>query len=173
MKTKSLILFALILVIFVPSALPQYEIKRNVFSNAGTNSTNSNFKLKGTLGEQFTQDMQSASTIIQPGFWYSAMKITDVDNEEGLPKEFALYQNYPNPFNPSTTIKYELPKEASVILKVYNILGQDVETLVNSVQLAGRYEIVWNASGLASGFYICRIETGSGFVSVKKLVLLK
>jgi hypothetical protein len=168
MKTKSLILFALILVILVPSVLAQYEIKRSIFSSAGINSANSNFKLKGTLGEQFTQEMQSASNVIQPGFWYSVKIITDVDDDEGLPKEFALYQNYPNPFNPSTTIRYELPKEAMVTLKVYNILGEEVETLVNSLQLSGRYEIVWNASRYASGFYICRIETSSGFVSVKK-----
>jgi hypothetical protein len=173
MKIKSLILFVLILVIFVPSALPQYEIKRSVFSSAGINSTNSDFKLKGTLGEQFTQTTQSASNVIQPGFWYSVKIITDVDDEVGLPKEFALYQNYPNPFNPSTTIRYELPIEASVTLKVYNVLGQEVEILVNSLQQAGKYEIVWNASGYASGFYICRIETRTGFVSIKKLVLLK
>jgi hypothetical protein len=172
MKIKNLILFSLILIIFTSFAQAQYEIKKSVLSNAGTNSITSNYKLKGTLGEQFTQEMQSASNIIQPGFWYSVMKITDVVDEAELPEVFELYQNYPNPFNPTTTIKYDLPKEASVTLRVYNILGQEVETLVNSVRPAGKYEIQWNAFGLASGFYIYRIEA-SNFVAVKKLVLLK
>ncbi|MDO8549646.1 MAG: T9SS type A sorting domain-containing protein [Ignavibacteria bacterium] len=98
--------------------------------------------------------------------------ITGVGNEEELPKSYSLHQNYPNPFNPATTIKYELPKEVYVVLTVYNILGQEVETLVNSVQQAGRYEIYWDASDLASGFYIYRIEAGD-FVEAKKLILMK
>jgi len=173
MYIKNFIFFNLVILICAPLVVSQYKIEKYILSSAGTNSINSNFRLKGTLGVPFTQEMQSASTVVKPGFWNSVIIITDVDEEVELPKEFALYQNYPNPFNPATTIKYELPKEVPVILKVYNILGQEVETLVNSIQQAGRYEIVWNASGLASGFYLYMIETGTGFVSVKKLILLK
>jgi hypothetical protein len=91
------------------------------------------------------------------------------------PKEFALYQNYPNPFNPTTTIRYSIPEGASgglVILKVYNILGQEVETLVNESQKAGIYEVGFNAGKYASGMYIYRITAGN-FKSVKKMMLVK
>ncbi len=88
------------------------------------------------------------------------------------PKEFKLEQNFPNPFNPTTTIQYQLPQDAKVTLKVYDILGSEVATLINAEQEAGYYEVNWNASNLASGVYIYRLQTGS-FVSVKKMMLLR
>lgn len=98
--------------------------------------------------------------------------ITDVANESKLPTEFALYNNYPNPFNPTTKIKYDLPKESEVILKVYDILGREVATLVDMKQAAGYYEVSFNAANLATGVYIYRISTG-GFVQSKKMLLVK
>jgi hypothetical protein len=89
-----------------------------------------------------------------------------------LPKEYALIQNYPNPFNPTTTIRYDLPKETTVKLKVYNILGVEVTTLVNKVMPAGHQSVAFNAVKLASGMYIYRIEAGN-FVQVKKMLLIK
>jgi len=89
-----------------------------------------------------------------------------------IPKKFELYQNYPNPFNPVTKIKYSLPKEVPVELKVYSILGREAATLVSSTQQPGVYEIDWNAAGFASGFYFYKIKAGD-FISVKKLILLK
>ena len=86
--------------------------------------------------------------------------------------KYALYQNYPNPFNPSTTIDYYLPKEGKVVLKVYNILSQEVATLVNENQAAGRYSISFDASKLPGGVYLYKIQTGS-FSHVKKMVLIK
>lgn len=88
------------------------------------------------------------------------------------PKEFKLEQNFPNPFNPVTTIQYQLPQDARVILKVYDILGSEVTTLVNEEQAAGYKEIKFNASNLASGMYIYRIQADK-FVSVKKMMVLK
>jgi hypothetical protein len=89
-----------------------------------------------------------------------------------LPARFAVFQNYPNPFNPSTKIRYELPKQAKVSLKVYNLLGQEVMSLVNTEQSAGRYEVELNAQGLASGMYLYRIQAGD-FVQTRKLLLLR
>ena len=89
-----------------------------------------------------------------------------------LPKEYALIQNYPNPFNPTTTIRYDLPKETTVKLKVYNILGVEVTTLVNKVMPAGHQSVAFNAAKLASGMYIYKIEAGN-FVQVKKMLLIK
>ncbi|NOX18013.1 MAG: choice-of-anchor A family protein [Chlorobi bacterium] len=92
--------------------------------------------------------------------------------ENGLPTEYKLYQNYPNPFNPSATIAYDLPKDGFVELKVYNILGNEVATLVNENKSAGSYKINFNASELASGIYIYNIRA-NGFVASKKMILLK
>jgi len=96
------------------------------------------------------------------------------------PKEFRLEQNYPNPFNPTTTIQYQIPaspksspkERTSVTLRIYDILGSEVATLINDEQEAGYYEVNWDASNLASGVYIYRLQTGS-FVSVKKMMLLR
>ncbi|MGD8779699.1 MAG: T9SS type A sorting domain-containing protein [Ignavibacteria bacterium] len=95
----------------------------------------------------------------------------------GLPKEFTLNQNYPNPFNPETTISYQLPEESKVTIKIFDILGREVQTLVSEQQEAGIYKHKWNASKFASGVYICRLiaETNSGEQKIfrKKMLLLR
>ena len=96
----------------------------------------------------------------------------EVEVDVTAPLEFALEQNYPNPFNPSTTIKYSVAQDGLVKLAVYNLLGEEVTTLVNATQKAGRYEVVFDASKLASGVYVYRIETPN-FISAKKLMLMK
>jgi len=100
--------------------------------------------------------------------------ITNVSRDEivGIPSTFALHQNYPNPFNPSTTISYDLPVRARVKLVIYNLLGQEVATLVNGEQEPGRYNVKFDASGLPSGIYFYRLEAGK-FVDVKKMILVK
>jgi hypothetical protein len=97
--------------------------------------------------------------------------VTSVEGEE-LPAGYALEQNYPNPFNPATTIKYSIPKESQVSLKIYDVLGREVMTLMDAKQNAGKYDITFNASKLASGVYIYRIIAGD-FVQTKKMMLLK
>ncbi|MGD8777654.1 MAG: T9SS type A sorting domain-containing protein [Ignavibacteria bacterium] len=86
--------------------------------------------------------------------------------------EYNLDQNYPNPFNPTTTINYQIPETGNVTLKVYDVLGREVKTLVNETQKAGIYEVGFNASNLASGIYIYRLQAGE-FTSIKKLMLMK
>lgn len=100
--------------------------------------------------------------------------ITSVDNGKGeyLPYEYSLSQNYPNPFNPTTNIKYSLAEKTFVSLDVYNILGQKVMSLVNKEQVAGEYEVKFDASKLVSGVYIYQITAGN-FVSSNKMILLK
>ncbi|MBU0475019.1 MAG: T9SS type A sorting domain-containing protein [Bacteroidetes bacterium] len=99
-----------------------------------------------------------------------------VSNPENLPKEFSLAQNYPNPFNPSTKIAYSIPEnligEQNVKLSIFNILGQEIEVLVNAVQSAGNYEVEFNASHLSSGTYLYQLKSGS-FVMTSKMLLLK
>jgi hypothetical protein len=88
------------------------------------------------------------------------------------PGEFAVYQNYPNPFNPSTTIKYELRKSSMVRLSVHDMLGREVSILVNERREAGVYEVKYDASALASGVYLYRLQAGD-FVGSRKLLVLK
>ena len=94
--------------------------------------------------------------------------------EYTAPKQFALYQNYPNPFNPVTTIRYSIPGTGTVpvSLKVYDILGREVATLVSIEQKPGNYEIQFGGYNIASGVYIYRLAAGN-FVSIKKMILMK
>ncbi|HLP17916.1 MAG TPA: T9SS type A sorting domain-containing protein [Bacteroidota bacterium] len=94
------------------------------------------------------------------------------DAGQSVPAEFSLDQNYPNPFNPSTTISFALPKDEMVTLKIYDMMGHEVATLVNDYQSAGQYSISYDASKLSSGTYIYRIQAGK-FSSVKKMQILK
>lgn len=98
--------------------------------------------------------------------------LVSVRSAPDFPTCYSLSQNYPNPFNPTTTIQYSLPSQSFVSLKVFDVLGSEVATLVNEVQTAGYQSVVFNASGLSSGIYLYRIETGS-FFETKKLVLLR
>jgi hypothetical protein len=92
--------------------------------------------------------------------------------EVAQPNEYSLSQNYPNPFNPSTTIDYSLLKDGLVTLKVYDVLGKEVVTLINEVQLAGQQKITFDASALSSGVYYYQLVSGD-FTSTKKLILMK
>jgi len=98
---------------------------------------------------------------------------TDIEElNTGIPTKYSLDQNYPNPFNPVTKIKFSIPAEENVSLKVFNVLGQEVAILVNKQMKAGSYSFDWNASNLSSGVYFYRIEAGS-FNLTKKMLLLK
>jgi hypothetical protein len=90
----------------------------------------------------------------------------------GISVAFALSQNYPNPFNPTTNVEFNLPATTSVQLRVYNMLGQEVATLVNGTVVAGHHAVSFDGSHLASGIYVYRLVVGS-YVSTMKMVLLK
>jgi hypothetical protein len=131
---------------------------------------------------------------LSPGVYEYRLKQIDTDGSfeyhdaitavVGLPQTFVLYQNFPNPFNPSTEIQYELPgrvgesvEKMNTILKIYNLLGQEVRTLVNEIQAPGYYKVAWNGTDnfgqrVPSGVYIYRLQAGD-FVNVKKMVLVQ
>jgi hypothetical protein len=94
------------------------------------------------------------------------------NNNTGTPKEFALFQNYPNPFNPVTKIRYELPIAGFASLKVYNMLGMEVATIVNEEKKAGRYIVDFDGTNLASGVYFFKFQVAN-FVQTRKMILLK
>jgi hypothetical protein len=95
-----------------------------------------------------------------------------VGDEINLPIEYSLKQNYPNPFNPATTISYSIPKAGNVSLRIFNVLGQEVRSLINEYQNAGTYRVSFDASSLTSGVYFYSL-TSDNFVQVKKMMLVK
>jgi hypothetical protein len=95
------------------------------------------------------------------------------EHKKSIPDNFILYQNYPNPFNPATRISYALPKGNFVTLKIYNVLGQEVKTLVNEYQEADWYSIYFNANNLASGVYFYSLHAGNNFNEVKKMLYIR
>ena len=119
---------------------------------------------------------------IQPGWdWWWAIDnvclrgspVTGITQTgSNVPSEYALLQNYPNPFNPTTNIKFDIPEQGFVSLKVYDVVGKEVATLVNETKTAGSYTVDFNGSDLSSGAYFYRLEVGS-FTAVKRMILLK
>jgi len=105
----------------------------------------------------------------------TAIKSLPVVIEPGnqlVAEKFILYQNYPNPFNPTTTIIFDLPKTCHVMLKVYNILGEEVFTLISASLLTGSYQYEWDASNLASGVYLYRLQAGD-YIETRKMVMMR
>jgi len=152
--------------IFIP-----YEDLVALLSSAGASITTATWNVIATDGMDDTPSSNGPRTF--------TIDITQLGIIGGpaVPDVFALHQNYPNPFNPITTIRYDVPEESMVRLDIYNILGQKVRTLVNSVHQPGYHAVQWNGTNdfgvpVASGMYIYRIQA-KDFVAVKKLVLMK
>ncbi|OGU33299.1 MAG: hypothetical protein A2057_10785 [Ignavibacteria bacterium GWA2_35_9] len=124
-------------------------------------------------------DTISAGVISGPDtvsiFWKAVVTFvnsTSVEEKNSSHLEFHLYQNYPNPFNPLTSIEYRVGSIEYVIIKIYDILGNEVATLVDEEKPAGTYEVTWNANGLSSGVYFYQLKAGE-FTQTKKLVLMR
>jgi hypothetical protein len=93
-------------------------------------------------------------------------------NYSDIPNHYSLTQNYPNPFNPTTKLSYSIAQSGLVTLKVYDVLGTEIETLINEEKTAGSFELSWDASYLPSGVYFYRLQAGD-FTETKKMILLK
>ena len=141
----------------------------------------------GTTNEPHTYTFTDSSATISR--WNYRLKVIDLDGTvhytdpvavnvltavtlSQIPTAFALNQNYPNPFNPSTMVRYDLPQATHVTLEVYNMLGQRVATLVDGMEPPGTYGVEWNAAGVASGVYLCRIQAGP-YMAVRKMAVVK
>jgi phosphatidylserine/phosphatidylglycerophosphate/cardiolipin synthase-like enzyme len=133
------------------------------------------------IANKYMQEFKARYNELGGSNGFTVPVITSVDNEKTITGKFELYQNYPNPFNPVTTIKYSIPLNVVVthesplqyvLLKIYNILGKEVTTLVNRKQKPGSYQVSFKASGLPSGVYFYKLKAGS-FNSVRKMILVK
>jgi hypothetical protein len=131
-----------------------------------TDSLNCNFK----CGTNLSTAALDGKVIGDPRWSYTGS--TGVENVPQVPSKYSLSETYPNPFNPSTNFTYELSKAGFVSVKVYDLLGREVATLVNEFKPAGSYPATWNAAGFGSGIYFCKMQSGS-FTATKKMILMK
>ncbi len=156
----------------LPVMMQGAEYPITVSWQANSNSVSASIVIDG---KEIPLNGKTDVQIVSPGSSIS-LKLSGMP---AVPSAFALEQNYPNPFNPTTTLRYALPTDSKVTLKVYNVLGQVVATLVNGVVGAGYQSARWNANTVASGIYFYRIDatslrsTGNTFTQVKKMVLVK
>lgn len=172
-------LFVKYIIILVLSALTplyaQYQMHGSAISSGGGPSSGTSYSLGSTLGESLTGPSSNTANRLYTGFWYvlSQNAVSGIEEgENGLPKEYKLEQNYPNPFNPSTVIKYQLPFSGQVTIKIYNVLGKEVATIIDGEKEAGYHQIEFSGAKLASGIYIYRLETAN-YISVMKMILMK
>jgi hypothetical protein len=150
-----------------------FDDNSNLFGTIGTDSEVNDFiSIDATTGVGTIMGSIGFKHIL--GLAYAETDATSIDDngKSTPPEEFALLQNYPNPFNPNTTIKYRLPEKSSVTLKVFDVIGKEIATLVNEEKSAGSFEVEFNAEILTSGVYFYRLQAGS-FVETKKMVLIK
>jgi hypothetical protein len=141
-------------------------------SNDWEDTDNPGFPLPPALGT-LRNDMGAYGGNQYKSMPYMSMLISGIEDENGtIPNKFTLNQNYPNPFNPTTTISYFISKPATTSLKVYDILGKEVKTLVNEYQTIGSYKIELDASSLSSGVYFYKLQSGS-FSNTRKMILLR
>jgi hypothetical protein len=120
----------------------------------------------------------SSRTVTKPitapsgNFRFLVTNATSSETGNEIVREYKLYQNYPNPFNPVTSINFSMPEAEFVSIKVFDLLGREVKTLVNEKRVAGMHNVYFDASGLGGGVYFCRISAGK-FSDVKKMILIK
>lgn len=173
-SSKPLLTINSFLLLFHLQVFSQNQIAFSVISSGGGQLTNSAYTINGSLGQTIIGKAENTIHQAHAGFWqmYYQNVIVKVTDDEMLPIEFKLEQNYPNPFNPSTVIKFGIPERSNVLIKIYDVLGSEVKTLLNQEMDGGWYELLFNAAGYSSGFYICRMQAGS-YISTKKMLMVK
>lgn len=151
----------------------QIQIARFVLGNGGAPAANSQFRILGTVGQPAIGVGSTQAIIHISGFWVGLDIVTSVEPiPNSLPTSFRLDQNYPNPFNPATTIQFAVPQTSQVSIKLYDLRGREVATLLDDRLAAGEYKLQLDAGALASGVYFYRMRS-QGFVQTRKLTLLK
>ena len=121
----------------------------------------------------YSPTLDSFETDYNSQFTLQFDRITSVQGLSLIPNKFILHQNYPNPFNPSTTISYSIPKSDFVILKIYNTIGREIQTVFSEFQNSGIYSMNFDARNLSRRLYFYRLQVGKGFVDTKKMLLMR
>jgi hypothetical protein len=152
-----------------------YQITKSVIDQSGGGSQSTNYEVKDAVGQPSpVGEAISTNHIVFSGFLDGGITITVVEENKILvnPDNFKLCQNYPNPFNPETTIEFWVKEPCNVVLKLYDLLGQEVTRLINKQSQPGKYQFKFIANGLPSGVYFYRIDMGN-YRAVRKMVLLE
>ncbi len=155
--------------------LAEYAGYRSIFDQTMTGNLQNGTSSSGTFEMGYFADgwpVGTQGTYVATKISGNGVTSVDETAADAAPRAFGLSQNYPNPFNPSTKIRYQLSETSPVSMKVFDMTGSEIATLVNERKPAGSYQVVWNAAGLPSGVYFCRLQTGWS-VETKKLMLLK
>ena len=157
-----------------PGLFAQHNIKQSTFGNGGGVFSNGNYQMAVTVGQTVTGSGSNAMYKTQAGVWFQlGGYLTSVEQiADNMPTEFRLDQNYPNPFNPTTTITFAVPKQALVTIKLYNMLGREIASLVNEELPIGIHKFVFDAEELPTGIYLYRMHADD-FMRVRKLMLVK
>jgi hypothetical protein len=142
---------------------------------------NESVDLSDYIGEEITFRflLRSDGSVTEDGWYFDDLKLihyelvpVNVNDIAGIIDNYTLEQNYPNPFNPSTKIVFQIPEPGNVSLKIYDMLGNEVVSLLNEEKQPGKYEIEFNASHLSSGIYFYTLRSGT-FINTKKMILIK
>jgi len=173
MRTFPILVFLCLLVAMLTTASAQTVVGNFAIAGGGGIVGDATSRILFTIGQPAPGPVAGSPYAIHAGYLGADYVITGVlGSGPDIPTVFALHQNYPNPFNPSTTIQYDLPEGAFVTLKIYNLLGAEVATLVDREETAGYKFAVWQSPNVASGMYVYRVTAG-GNVVAKKLLLLR
>ena len=178
----SMLLSCLIITSICPIMVQaDYRIVRDVLSTSGGEIESARYVLNYSTG-QTAVGMSFGTNLIETGGFWTWMPLgpyTAVEDESGEPRpsRYVLHQNYPNPFNPLTNISYQLPVSGNVSLKVFNVSGQTVRSLIDSEQALGHYTVTWDGTDqegnpVASGIYFYQLTCGQ-FREVRKMLLVK
>ncbi len=174
-KTKDIALSCAALLFAACAFAQNGRISWSTFDMGFASPTGGNAQAISAVGQSFAAAGGSGNTWVYSGF-LAILKSTGTTAVPGskvdIPAAFSLSQNFPNPFNPATTIRYELPLASEVRLGVYDLLGREVTVLVNERKAAGVHEISFDASGLSSGVYFCRLRAGD-YVAAKRILLIR
>ncbi len=177
MKNRQITIPALLCLslFFADSALSQSTLSSSVLGTAASNASASGKVLHATLGQTFVGVSGASGKNTGAGYWYlitQSQVSTDIETINTEPGSFSLNDNYPNPFNPETSFSFTLPKQGQAKLAVFDMLGNEVQIIVDGDLPAGEFRTTWKADGLSSGTYFYRLES-QGLVITKKMTLMK
>lgn len=179
MKTRVIkyVLLLCLLSLFIGEIEAQFAIPKYVFGNGGIEMSASTNRIIGTIGQTCIGLNTGSANREYVGFWYASHYLaTGVDREHSVPAGIDLEQNHPNPFTSTTTISYVLPRRSDVEIVVFNIFGQQVRTLLQTENDAGKYTLSWNGVDdvgrkVMSGLYVYQLRAGSVVIARKAIIL--